>query len=186
MEKETAKDKKIAQLLKDLNKGDDKSIEKALNGLQKHGDASVIRPLADFWVTLSSDAPQHEQFQAFFNDLKHNDTAEVIMELVFEDTYKDIKQFLLISIWNSKVDYSEYLKDFVKLAVDGDFMQALECLTIIENMEGPFQEHQFLDAQVELSVYAESKEKEKDEQKAKIMSELAIILKEYERNHIEF
>ena len=45
----------------------------------------------------------------------------------------------ILSTWNLAY-YSTHVADFVKAAVGGNFMVALECLTILENLEGPFEE----------------------------------------------
>jgi hypothetical protein len=69
------------------------------------------------------------------------------------------------------------LPEFVEIAVDGDFMEALDCLTILENMEGPFEERQILEAQLHLKDYLEDTAP-KEQQKAKIMSEITLWLKD--------
>lgn len=182
-QEEKGRKKKIKQLLIKLESGDKTKILEALKGFKVHGDSSVITDLLKVWNQHNEGEISNEILQ-FMSDLKHNDSVTPIMEAVNSEVYPNIRLNLLTSIWNSKVDYSEYLNDFIERAVKGDFMEALECLTIIENMEGPFQEHQFLDAQITLSEYAEIQNKEP--KKEKLMSEIALIVKEYETNHIEF
>ena len=50
-------------------------------------------------------------------------------------------------------------------------------ITIIENLEGPFLEEDILESQLHLKNFLESKE-EKDAQKAYILSEIALKIKE--------
>lgn len=182
-QEEKDRKKKIKQLLIKLESGDKTKILEALKGFQVHGDSSVINDLLKVWNQHNEGEIANEILQ-FMSDLKHNDSVTPIMEAVKSDDYPNIRLNLLTSIWNSKVDYSEFLNDFIERAVKGDFMETLECLTIIENMEGPFQEHQFLDAQITLSEYAEIQNKEP--KKEQLMSEIARIVKEFETNHIEF
>lgn len=174
---------KIKQLLIKLESGEETKILEALKGFQVHGDSSVITNLLNVWDQHHEGNISNGILQ-FMCDLKHNDSVNPIMEAVNSGSYPNIRLDLLTSIWNSKVDYSEFLNDFIERAVKGDFMETLECLTIIENMEGPFQEHQFLDAQITLSEYAEIQKKEP--KKEQLMSEIARIVKEFEKNHIEF
>lgn len=180
---ESARKKKVKQLTIELASGDDKKISSALKGLQIHGDSSVITPLLNAWKTATSETVQKE-IHEFLNDLKYTDSAEHIMNALKNDEFKSLRQHLLNVVWNCTVDYSEFLADFVALAVEGDFMETLECLTVIENLDGPFQEHQFLEAQLSLSDYVALENK--DEQKAQLMSEVARIIQDLERNHIEF
>jgi len=175
--------KKLDLLLSDLKSGEEKKVNQALKGLQVHGDQSVILPLIEVWSEGTSSQVENEII-SFLGDLKQNDTAEPIMHAVNKKEFRSLRQKLLTTIWNSKVDYSEYFVDFVRIAVEGDFMEALECLTILENLEGPFEEHQFLDAQVELSVFAE--QQNKDEQKKQLISEIALLIKDLEQGHIAF
>ena len=184
-QEEKDRKKKIKQLLIKLESGDKTKILEALKGFKVHGDSSVITNLLTVWNQHSErDGEISNEVLQFMCDLKHNDSVTPIMEAVKSDLYPNIRLDLLTSIWNSKVDYSEFLNDFIERAVKGDFMETLECLTIIENMEGPFQEHQFLDAQITLSEYAEIQNKEP--KKEQLMSEVARIVKEFETNHIEF
>ena len=56
-------------------------------------------------------------------------------------------------------------------------MQALDCLTIIENMPGPFEEHQLLESQLYLKDYLDNRN-EDDTQKNQFVSEIALYIKE--------
>ena len=69
------------------------------------------------------------------------------------------------------------LADIVSIAVHGDFMQALDCLTIIENMPGPFEEHQLLESQLYLKDYLDNRN-EGETQKNHFISEIALYIKE--------
>jgi hypothetical protein len=109
--------------------------------------------------------------------MKDSSAIDEMMRLLSEARFIGIRQVLLTTIWNSPLDYSYYLPDFVDIAVEGNFMEALDCLTIIENMEGPFEERHVLESQLFLRDYIESKEP-KDPQKQYIMSEIAIFIKD--------
>ena len=56
-------------------------------------------------------------------------------------------------------------------------METLECLTIIENMEGPFMEEDILESQLHLKRYLEG-EGQQDKQKAQLLSEIALLIKD--------
>lgn len=181
-DKERKRLQKVNELLKDIETGEEQKVIKALKGLQVHGDSSIIPTLIKTWSSSNNEVV-NEAIASFINDLKQTDSIPLIMEALYNKDFEHIRSLLLNTIWNSKVDYSDHLSNFVGIAVKGNFMEALECLTIIENMEGPFKEHQFLDAQMELSKYAH--ETTKDEKKAHIMSDLALLIKTLEAEHIE-
>ena len=175
--------KKAQSLVKELKTQDEDKLIATIKALKIYGDSSTIQPLIDRWLAGVSQQAEIE-IQTLLNDIKLSDSSSPIMEIVNNTKYKPIRRAILNTIWNTKVDYSEYLADFVEIAVDGDFMDALECLTIIENLEGPFEEQQFLEAQVSLSEFAETNDK--TSQKAQIMSEIALLIKDFEANHIDF
>ena len=173
---------KVTQLLLDIKTGKEEKISKAIKGLKVHGDQSVLAPLIETWSRGISEKNEAELI-SFLNDLKFNDSVYPIMDALRNKDYQHIQTLLLSTVWNSQVDYTEYLVDFVSFAVKGDFMTALECLTILENLEGPFEEQQFFEAQIELSDYAS--EQNKEPQKEQIMSEIALLIKDLERKHVE-
>ncbi len=182
-QKQKENDKKVQLLISEIQSKDEKKIVKALQGLKVHGSAKIIAPLIETWNSGISESLEQTIIE-FIGDLKQSNTSDPIMECINNKAYVSIRQKLLSTIWNSKVDYSEYFVDFVRIAVEGDFMEGVECLTILENLEGPFEEYQFLDAQVELSLYAEQTNKEP--RKQQIISEIALIVKDLERQHIAF
>jgi len=102
-----------------------------------------------------------------------------MIEIVKDSNYLSIRQELLSTMWNNKLDYTYFLPEFVEIAVEGSFMEALECLTIIENLEGPFEERHILESQLHLKEYINDKSP-KDPQKAQIMSEIALLIKDYD------
>ena len=107
------------------------------------------------------------------------------MEVLLNEETEVFRIKILTSIWNSKVDYSDYLAQFVKLAAEGGFMETLECLTVIENLDGPFEEEQFFESQIALKNYLDNRKSSNDE-KAQLMSEIALLIKDLEENHDDF
>jgi hypothetical protein len=83
-------------------------------------------------------------------------------------------------MWNSKNDYSDYLPVLVKIAVEGNYLESLECLTIIENLMGPISEEDILESQLFLKVYFENSAQ--NEQKTILIQEIASILRNMEDN----
>ncbi|MEX2483924.1 MAG: hypothetical protein WED10_05175 [Brumimicrobium sp.] len=179
---------KMQSLITDLRSGEEKKISAALKGLQVHGDDDVVLPILEVWNSGVSEKSENEII-AFLSDIKSTTTVDPIMDVLLDNNFKAIHHALLTTIWNSKVDYSPYLVDFVTLATQYDFMIALECLTIIENLDGPFEEHHFLDAEIILREFAEKtqhKKTEIDERKIKLITEIGNTLKGLENQSVEF
>lgn len=183
----TFAEKKVAKITKqqqaklnalsiELKSGNETKISAAIKILQTNGHANILPELVELLKTKTSQKIRAELME-LLNDLRDSSVAETMIELIKDENNKSVLQELLSAIWGSKVDYSQYLPEFIAIAVDGDFMIALECLTIIENLEGPFEERLVLESQLHLRDYVENSTP-KEEKKAKIMSEIALIIKD--------
>jgi hypothetical protein len=172
---------KIKSILKDINTGDEKKIIEGLKALKVNGDDNVIVPIIDVWNKGVSPTAEQEII-TFLGDIKSTTSVQSIMDVLLSKEYNKIHIQLLTTIWNSKVDYSEYIVDFVSLAVQYDFLVALECLTVIENMDGPFEEHHLLDAEIILREFAEkhNEEKTEDEKKVQMILDISKLVKSFD------
>lgn len=168
-------EKKMNQLISDLNSGSETKISQAIKTLEEHGDSRAIKPLAN--VLLTSDSPDiQKEILELFSSLKDSSSAVEVMDILQDPQFAAIRPAILTTVWNTKVDFSSYIDDFVGIAVQGDFMEVLDCLTIIENMEGPFMEEDILECQLHLKNYLEDSSP-KDQQKAELLSEIALKVK---------
>ena len=52
----------------------------------------------------------------------------------------------MAACWESEINFSKYLSFFILLALDNNYLISLEAITTIENMEGPFEEKEILEA----------------------------------------
>ncbi|MBW7868149.1 MAG: hypothetical protein H3C31_07485 [Brumimicrobium sp.] len=182
-EREQERQKKVKAIILELQTHDEKKISKGLQKLQEIGDAQVIIPIIELWNEGVSEYLESEIIN-FFGDLKSSAAKEKIMEAVLNKDFGNIHQSLLSTMWNSKIDYSEYLLEFIQISILNDYMIALECLTIIENMEGPLEDQKLLDGQIILREYAEKQQKSKQdsEDKIKLIAEIAKILEDHENS----
>ena len=173
------KEAKINSLVADLLSGNETKSSAAIKALQSNGDPSVLAHLADILKKDISEKLRNEII-SLLNDLRDTDAITPMMEVLRNEEDAEVRKILLSTVWSSKLDYSKYLPDFVAMAIEGDFMEALECLTIIENLEGPFEEQLILESQLHLRDYVQD-DAPKDPQKSHIMSEIALILKDFDQ-----
>jgi len=180
---ETIKQKKHKQILLDLFTDDTKKVSKAIKSLEANGSSESIKPLADKLLTNPNPKNKAEIIE-LLSSLKDSSVCVEMIEVLNEEKYLPIRQEILSTIWNTKVDFSNYIDEFVEIAVNGSFMETLDCLTIIENLEGPFMEEDILECQLHLKNYMESKAP-KDEQKSQLLSEIALAIKDINENLID-
>lgn len=169
---------KINQLLTDLRSGDDAKIGAAIKSFHVHGDAGVIVPLVEVWrggLSVENEAAMMELFEG----LKDTSTIEPLMEAFRDDVNRSVKRSLVTAFWNSKLDFSAYLSDFVLFAIEGDFLDAFESITLIEQFESAIPESAIMESQLLLKEYFGGTEK-RDEQKDTLLGDLALLLKRFD------
>lgn len=172
---------KVNLIVADLQSSDPKKAKKAIKSLEVHGNATVIKPL--FNVLKDGALPEALQAKVLelLCSLKDTSVIPEIMDVLDDEDMLEVRPLVLTAIWNMKVDFSGYIDDFVMIAAKGTFMEAIDCLTIIENMDGPYMEENILESQLHLKDYLENGDRS-DAQKAEILSEIAILIKEINMN----
>lgn len=173
------KQAKIEVLLTDLKSNNTSKIKIALEALKIVGEPSSLSQII---VQLNPSGPSEKNslILEFLSCLKDRKARKVMMDLIQHQDLNALQQLLLSTIWNSPLDYTDYLEVFVELAIKGDFMVSLECLTIIENLDGSFSEKSVMESQVLLGEYADSNP-DKNSQKGALMSEIALLIQDFQR-----
>lgn len=181
MEEKTTQKKttlKIAKLLSDVQSGVPAKVKTALDALQVSGNDSVIEPLIQA-IKLQTEEESIAEIIEFLCSLKSTSASKEVMACLKNPELADMKIQILSTIWNSPLDYSEYVAEFVAMAVEGDFLVVFECLTILENLNGPFEEADILESQLLLKAYYDGAKR--DDQKDPMMDEIALLVKDFDR-----
>jgi hypothetical protein len=170
------KQEKIDQLLIDLTTENITKVKTTLDALELIGNETVIFPILRAIKPTENHDEKNQLLIEFLSTIKDSDIKDTLITALEDEEFKAIRGKILSVIWNIPLDFSEYLDYFVRIAIEGNFMESLECLTILENLEGPFEEEQLMEAQVILS---EIKDQKFDTQKATIVSEIALLIKSF-------
>lgn len=169
---------KVNQLLTDLQSGDAVKVGAAIKSFHVHGDAGVIAPLISVW--RGGLTPENETaMMELFEGLKDSSAVVPLMESFRDDANKGLKRTLVTAFWNSKLDFSEYLSDFVLFAIEGDFLDAFEAVTLIEQFETLVPEPAIMESQLLLKEYFGGTENRSD-QKDSILGDIALLIKQFE------
>jgi hypothetical protein len=167
---------KVKQILEDIKSDDPKKVSKSIKSLETHGDSSVILPLAER-LLAGMNRKNEEEVVELLSSLKDTSSVVEVMDVIGNSKFLPIRPLMLSTVWNTKVDFSDYIDEFVEIAVSGTLMEAVECATIIDNLEGPFMEENMLECELHLRRYMEDANP-KDEHKAFLLSEIAIKIKD--------
>lgn len=156
---ETLEQKKIKDLLSELASKEEKRQIKAVQALKVCGNETVIEPLL---VVLSNDPtdPLQKEIMDLLNSAKSTKVPAEIAKALVNSRFKSIRQLLLTSIWNSGLDYRPYITEIVTAATEGEMLDALECITIIENIDEEFTEDQLFEPLIVLTNYISSNKSE--------------------------
>jgi hypothetical protein len=167
---------KLNQLLLDLKSESESKVTSAIHEIASIGDLSVIPPLCEF-IKQKRGTNLQKQVAKLLSDIQISEATDVFVQIIKNEEDSSVLKLFLPILWESKLDFSDYLADFVEICASGDYLVALDCLTIMENMPGPFSESQLLEAQLHLKEFVENKS-ENDERKMQIISEIALFIKD--------
>jgi hypothetical protein len=170
---------KMSALMLDVNSGELNKVKEALGGLKQYGDVSIIAPLFTL-LHDTTDRQIHQEIHTFLADIHQPAAIDEFFNMLAITSKEVEKQTILNVVWNSKLNFSSKIKELIRYAVEGDFMTALECLTVLENLDGPFAEEDLIEAQLTLSSY--TNHPTKSEQKDELISDIAIWLRDLEEN----
>jgi hypothetical protein len=76
--------------------------------------------------------------------LKKEKRGDLLLKAIGES--KQNINVLLAACWESEINFSEHLVFFVNHALSDDYLISLEAITVIDTMEGPFDEQQVKDS----------------------------------------
>ncbi len=132
----TEKNKVVKQIIEDLKNNDEKVVLKALEKIKDKGKTSVIVPMFDLFESTSNEKYRVE-IKKIFSSIKDSYALDLFVERLSSGSY-ELNEVLLYSLWNSNLNAVDFIPEIVETAINGNYMVALEALTVIENLEGPF------------------------------------------------
>lgn len=175
-EKETQKSKKVKELVEGLSSKDVKVQLKSVQELKVHGNETSIEPLVQLLSTSDSDEVKKE-ITDLLNTLKSTKTPPFIIKCLADSKFANCRQDLLISIWSTGLDYNQYMSEIASATVEGGLMEAIECITILENLKEGLDENQIMDALLIFKSYLVDA-KDQNESKNNIIKEIVLMLQD--------
>ena len=133
----------------------DKDEAVALRGIEKLtdvGSPDVIKPLVEVHRGTESDSIK-ARIEALLNSLKAEGVVAPVVELLQDEDFKESRRVLLAGLWNSGLFPSEYMDVITASAIEGDFLCAIEAVTVVENMEPPFNADVVEEACFQVQIY---------------------------------
>lgn len=165
--------KAVQSILKDFGATDSKIVLEAIKRNRKEGNATSFKALLE--LLKDTDEPTVEAaIIEFLYDLKDEESIPVLIDAIQDEDYAFYHSFLVASFWQSSIDGADYLEVFVKAAIQGEYMTALEALTVVENFDSAFAQIDLMDYESELN---EAVEEEENEDKKALLISLADVVR---------
>jgi hypothetical protein len=78
--------------------------------------------------------------------LKKYDSRVLLVQLLEDSAHKKYHKVILTAAWETGMDFSPWLINFARLIPNSDFETCLELTTVLEEMQGPFDNQQRIEA----------------------------------------
>ena len=125
-------EKRIKELDEILNKDNNKAITEAIDLLRLEKPFEGAIGLLTAFFDKTDDFSIRKSITGFMNDLKDQSVCQEVINEIRKQWKPDTISMLVSSCWQSGLNYSEYSLDLAKVFLKGDYITAIECLTVIE------------------------------------------------------
>jgi hypothetical protein len=139
-----------------------------------NGKTELNSDKVDNLVSLLTDPSNKEQRREVLNALRENQKQAVpmLIEAIKSDTSSENRHLVIAACWEAELNFSNYLKFFTEVTVTEDYLSAIEAMTVIENMAGPFKKNEVQESTRIIEAFLSKGNSEK----ATLLKELLIIL----------
>jgi hypothetical protein len=125
-------EKKLKDLADVLRKENNLLISEAIGMLREDKPFEGAIGLLTSFYDRTDDFLIRKTIAAFMNDLKDQAAGAEVINEIRKPWKADTTSMLVSSCWQSGLDYSEFSYDLAKVFLKGDYITAIECLTVIE------------------------------------------------------
>ncbi|MBT4775433.1 MAG: hypothetical protein HON99_06915 [Crocinitomicaceae bacterium] len=161
----------IAQIMIDLNSEKEDIVLKAIKKVRSKGNEQIIPSLFNTYRTTKTNRIKDE-ITNILSELKSTATIEPLIEEL--NIGNEASRCLaLTAIWSSGLNANEHIDEIIQTAINGSFLEAFEALTIIENLDPPFEEEVILNSQLILKTYFGNHEKS---EKSEVLRNITAII----------
>lgn len=125
---------KRAALVNDLLSENETIALAAIEKVKKSGDAAMVPSILKALALTKELSIENALSQLLF-DLKDKEAVEELVNQFQNPEFAEIRVLMLSACWQTGMDMSHRLPDFITIACTGSYMECLEVLTVIENWE---------------------------------------------------
>lgn len=141
----SSKNKLVEEIKNDLFSGDDVVVMKAVLKCKDQDSTALVEPLITVYASTSMPEIKRE-VSDLLNNIKVPNAEQAFLKALANKQNAKIRKDILSFIWNSGIQPAEQIVELTEIAIDGTFEEALECLTIIENIDDQVPEEKILES----------------------------------------
>jgi hypothetical protein len=125
-------EKKLKELSEIFNKDNNILVTDTIGLLREEQSIEGVIGLLTSLYDRTEYSQIRKTIEGFMNDLKDQAAAKEVIDEIRKKWKPDTISMLVSSCWQSGLDYSEYSIDLARVFLNGDYVTAIECLTVIE------------------------------------------------------
>jgi hypothetical protein len=173
--KEEGNKKLHETLLEELQSINEEVVVSALDKIKDKGNVQFITPMLDAFEDSDSDLVR-EMIRVILSELKIS-TGLVPLVEGLQRRNDELNEVILYALWHANFNPIHHLEEIVRAVCEGSYMTALEGLTLIENLEGPFPNETVEAARMVVQEYL--KEKGEEGEKSKLIVAINAYLNDF-------
>ncbi|QQS51529.1 MAG: HEAT repeat domain-containing protein [Bacteroidota bacterium] len=127
----TAREKYYLDVQTRFSSGNKKTILTTLHEIRQKGHANIL-PLVVSLLNKHQHDEVREEVISILGQLKDKEAVPFIIEQIKSSGTDTFKSELIMTCWQSGLDYSEHIDVFTQSFIDGDFQTAIEAFSVID------------------------------------------------------
>jgi hypothetical protein len=139
-----SKNKLVEEIKRDLFSPDDTVVQSAINRCREEGSAALVEPLIAFYAS-NPEQVMKEQVADMLGSLKVSNVNQFFITALKNSELAHVWQDLVSFMWNSRIQPVQDLDTITSLALRGNYMLTLECLTLLESLDADVPEEMILE-----------------------------------------
>jgi hypothetical protein len=147
--------KKNASLIAELFSTDPAKVGAALEKIPEKGDSSVIVPLLKTYRAWEHEEEIRKQIAKILFELKTEAAIPELIAALDDPDFEEHRAFLISVFWNAGIFPVAHIDVLVRHAIKGDYMVALEVLTVVENIDTKMDPEMLQNAMFDIDEYIE-------------------------------
>jgi predicted DNA-binding protein len=125
-------EKKLKELAAVLGRQNSILVAEAINMLRDEPPFEGAIGLLTSYYDSTTNSSVRKAIECFMDDIKDQSACNEVMTEVRKGWKYETLTMLIASCWQSGLDYSGFMTDFVRIFNNSDYMTSVECFTLIE------------------------------------------------------